>query len=106
MSASPTLASLVAAVRACAVPSVVAFVADMSDADVAEVVRTARTTKGAVWLATRAAPVVESDTTVSGRWSTALSCLGRLADAGDDRAQALLDAYLAHADTAAELAAA
>jgi len=92
----PTLASLVAAVRAADLPQA----ADLSDADIADMVRTAKTAKGAVWLAKRTlGPIPPSEDTVAGRWTTALSCLGKLAEVGDDRAQAMLDAYMAHADT-------
>jgi hypothetical protein len=101
---APTLAILVAAVRAHT--PLASFVADKDDAALSEIVRTARTEKGAIWLATRVAGPVVSESTIAGRWSTAMACLGRLADEGDSRAQAMLDAYMAHPDTAVELAAA
>jgi hypothetical protein len=93
------LASLVAAVRSSAIAPRVAA-AEWTDAHLADLVRTASTAKGAVWLATRALPVAEpSETKQTGRWDTALRCLGLLADAGDRRALAMLSAYLAHVDT-------
>lgn len=95
MSASPSLASLVAAVR-----DSLPHAADASDAEISEIVRTARTTKGAIWQATRAlGPKPPSEATIQGRMDTALACLGRLAELGDARAQAMLDVYLGHADT-------
>lgn len=94
---SLTLSVLVASVRE-QLPHIPA------DLDVSEIVRTARTVKGAVWLVKRAiGPAAPSDETVAGRWQTALACLGRIAEAGDERAQAMLDAYLAHPDTVIDL---
>lgn len=88
----PSLASLVAAVRA--TPALASFVASRDDAALAEIVRTARTEKGAIWLATRVAgPAAPTPTQVEGRWATALSCLQALADGGDEAAAMLLEAH-------------
>lgn len=100
----PTLAALVAAVRA-EVPGA----ASLDDAVVADLVRTASTAKGAVWLVRRATgPGPATPTQTAGRWATARACLAALAEGGDTHAAALLarDAELvvANADPA-ELAA-
>lgn len=96
MAQMPTLASLIAAVRA-ALPSC-ADPATRPDADIAEAVRTARTTKGAVWLATRAFGAGEDDSKAEGREQTALACLEKLAAAGHPCALAALTAWSAEAD--------
>lgn len=98
-----SLASLLAAVRAA--DATKSYCEGKSDADLSEIVRTARTEKGAIWLVTRVAGPVVTEETIAGRWSTALACLGRLADSGDVRAQAMLDAYMAHPETADEITA-
>lgn len=95
MSASISLATLVAAVRASAIAPRVAE-QEWDDAHISDVVRTASTVKGAIWLATRALPAATpAQTTLDGRWTTALACLQKLADAGDEQAQHLLDAHAA-----------
>lgn len=97
--ARPSLAALIAAVRA-DVPGA----AHLSDADVADIVRTASTTKGAVWLVRRATgPAPATATQTAGRWDTAMACLSRLAADGDARAARLV--ALAE-EIAAEMAAA
>ena len=92
MSAStPSLASLVAAVRAHA--PIAGWSAPMGDADIAEVVRTARTAKGAIWLATRAAGPQEDASKQDGQAATAEACLRKLAAAGHAGAAAALAAW-------------
>ena len=91
----PSLASLLAAVRAHNALSV--WCASQDDAALSEVVRTARTTKGAIWLATRAAGPQDDPAAAEGRADTALRCLAKLAAAADPRAVAALAAW--HAAT-------
>jgi len=99
MSASlPSLASLLSAVRSA--PALAAWCADMPDADLSEVVRTARTTKGAVWLATRAAGPQDDPTKQEGQADTAVRCLTKLAAAGHPGAVAALAAWQAAAAAA------
>lgn len=101
---APTLASLLAAVRAHA--PLAGWVADRTDADLSEIVRTARTTKGAIWLATRAAGPQDDPTKQDGQAQTAEACLRKLAAAGHPGAVAALEAWEAVATLAAmELAA-
>lgn len=88
---APTLASLLAAVRAHAPLS--SWVAGQTDAQLSEVVRTARTTKGAVWLATRAAGPQDDLTKQDGQAQTAEACLRKLAAAGHAGAVAALAAW-------------
>lgn len=100
---SPSLASLVAAVRA--TPSLASWSADLADADVAEIVRTARTTKGAVWLATRAAGPQDDPAKQDGQEQTALAYLRKLSAAGHPLAAAALFAWgVAETEQAAALA--
>jgi hypothetical protein len=88
----PTLASLLVAVRA--TPGLATWCATQDDAALSEVVRTAKTTKGAVWLATRAAgPGADDADKAEGRADTALRCLQALARGGDPRAAAALAAW-------------
>lgn len=88
---APSLASLVAAVRASAPLS--AWCAARTDADLSEIVRTARTEKGAIWLATRAAGPQEDATKQDGQAATAVACLRKLAGAGHGPAAAALAAW-------------
>lgn len=88
---APSLASLLVAVRAHAPLS--AWVADQTDAALSEVVRTARTTKGAIWLATRAAGPQDDPTKQDGQAATAEACLRKLAAAGHEGAKAALAAW-------------
>lgn len=97
---APTLASLIAAVRAHA--PLAGWVADRTDADLSEIVRTARTVKGAVWLATRAAGPQDDPAKQDGQEQTARACLGKLAAAGHPGAAAALAAWDA-ADTLAAM---
>lgn len=101
---APSLASLVAAVRAAAPLS--AWCAERTDADLSEIVRTARTEKGAIWLATRAAGPQEDPAKQDGQAATAAACLRKLAAAGHPAAVAALAAWdAAEAAAAAALAA-
>lgn len=88
----PSLASLLLAVRA--TPALATWCATQDDAALSEVVRTAKTTKGAVWLATRAAgPGATDADKAEGRADTATWCLQALARGGDPRAVAALAAW-------------
>lgn len=91
MSAPISLAAILAAVRAHAPLS--AWCAAQDDAALSEIVRTARTTKGAIWLATRAAGPQEDATKQDGQANTAEACLRKLAAAGHAGAVAALAAW-------------